>query len=149
MATSRSDLDGISDMLNNVKNPQDMQHYMLPEIEVTGKSGIGNIPSRPTKAINSSEDGNNGDGVKNVVNTQLANEFTGTKNRKRQQKKLEKAANKGELQIKPGERLGLEGGSDYYVHGSNVLSDVDLEDGNVTGVNTPKSGFLQRIKKNK
>jgi len=146
MATSRSDLDGISDILNNVKNPQSMQHYMLPEFEVTGKSGIGKIESRPAQLIKS----DTGDKrIQNVVNTQLANDFTGTKNRKRQQKKLEKAANKGELQIKPGESLALEGGSDYYTQGSNVLSDVDLEDGNVIGVNTPKSGFLQRIKKNK
>ncbi len=145
MATRRRDLDNMHELLHSkIKNPQPMANYTLPEFTVEAKGGIPKANIKPVVPLKTSEARIE---PTNVVNTELAKEFTGTKNLKKQKKIFEELANKGELEIKPGERLGLEGGSDYYTKGAHVLGDVDLEDGNVIGVNTPKKGSL--LRKNK
>ena len=93
------------------------------------------IKSRPPAKIETSEPRNE---PVNVVNTELRKMLYGKKS-------LEGRG----LNIKPGEELGLEGGSDYWVtQQGHILEDVKLGRGNneVTGVNTPKPGLLQRKK---
>jgi hypothetical protein len=136
MATRRRDLDSMHEMLHGkIKNPQPMANYTLPEFTVEAKGNIPKANIKPVVPLKTSEARIE---PKNVVNTGLGKDIN-----------LEKGAKKGNLQIKPGERLGLEGGTDYYTKGSNVLGEVDLEDGNVIGVNTPKSGRLLRKNKKK
>ena len=74
--------------------------------------------------------------IKNIDNTPLRKVMYGKKS-------LEK---KG-LEIKPGENIGLEGGSDYWItKRGDILGEVDIESGNVIGVNTPNPGELKRKK---
>ena len=136
MATRRRDLDNMHELLHSkIKNPQPMANYTLPEFTVEAKGGIPKANIKPVVPLKTSEARIE---PKNVVNTELGKGMN-----------LEEEAKKGNLQIKPGERLGLEGGTDYYTKGSNVLGEVDLEDGNVIGVNTPKPGRLLRKNKKK
>tara|TARA_Y100000592_G_scaffold29570_1_gene47208 strand:- start:416 stop:838 length:423 start_codon:yes stop_codon:yes gene_type:complete len=137
MATRRRDLDNMHEMLHsNIKNPQPMANYTLPEFTVEAKGNIPKANIKPVVPIKTTTEPRIE--PKNVVNTELGKGMN-----------LEKEAKKGNLQIKPGEILGLEGGTDYYTKGSNVLGEVDLEDGNVIGVNTPKPGRLLRKNKKK
>ena len=129
MATRRRDLDNMHELLHSkIKNPQPMANYTLPEFTVEAQGTIPKANIKPVVPLKTSEARIE---PKNVVNTELGKDMN-----------LEEEAKKGNLQIKPGERLGLEGGTDYYTKGSNVLGEVDLEDGNVIGVNTPKSCLL-------
>ena len=182
MATRRRDLDNMHEMLHSkIKNPQPMANYMLPEFTVEAKGGIPKANIKPVVPLKTSEARIE---PTNVVNTELAKEFTGTSDRATQQQTLKKAAKKygkyvgsrkhkklqkleaggdkdklkkfkeknpipPKVEIKPGESHSLEGGSDYFMSGSNVLSDVDLEGGNVIGVNTPNPGRLLRKNKKK
>ena len=182
MATRRRDLDNMHELLHSkIKNPQPMANYTLPEFTVEAKGGIPKANIKPVVPLKTSEARIE---PTNVVNTELAKEFTSTSDRATQQQTLKKAAEEygkytesrkykklqkleaegdkdklkkfkeknpipPKVEIKPGESHGLEGGSDYFMSGPHVLSDVDLEDGNVIGVNTPKKGSLLRKNKKK
>jgi len=133
MANRRSDLDQTEDMLNRMKtngtNDDDKIYDagVLDEVVVEAKSAGPIAKAKPATKINVASDPPL---IKNVVNTSLRKELYGN----------ESLEGKG-LNIKPGETLGLEGGTDYWTtKKGDVLESVDLEKGNVIGVNTDKKG---------